>query len=127
MEASRTRGLAIGSWTILCIYLVFFGLGTLEFVRFTVSTAGILDQLGGTLPPLTRVAIMLVDMIRFSFLWIPLVLFALFLVYKEMKWQSKIKTLVVNNVAFVVTFIIGYTLRLAMMLPMFNIIETLSR
>jgi type II secretory pathway component PulF len=91
METDRYRGLAIGSWTILTLYIVVLGLGVLDFVRTTQSFASILDQLGGELPWLTRISIMLSDMIKHGFLLVPIVLFVAFLIYKEIKWRSKNK------------------------------------
>jgi hypothetical protein len=127
VDVNKNNGLMIGSWTMLCIYLIILTFGTFEFVRFTRLSASILDQLGGQSPVLTRVAIVLADGIKFSFFWLPLVGFAAFLIYKELKWTSKHTTFVVNSVSLGVTVLIGYSLRFAMMMPIWNITEVLSR
>jgi type II secretory pathway component PulF len=126
MDFDARKGLTLGSWIILALYILILGLGLLDFVRTTQSFASIFDQLGGELPWITRTSIMLADMITHGFLLVPIVLFVAFLIYKEIKWRSKIKTLIANNVAFSLTVALGYSLRLAMTLPMFEIIKALS-
>jgi type II secretory pathway component PulF len=127
MDAEDRKDLTISSWAILGIYIVVLIVGTLDFVRVTTSFARILDQLGGELPWRTRLAIRLSDLIRFGTLILPMVLFVAFLVFKEIRWKSKVRILLVNVVVFLVTLSLGYSLRIAMIQPMLNIIEALGR
>jgi type II secretory pathway component PulF len=127
MNAEDRKDLEISSWAILGIYIVVLFFGTLDFVRVTTSFAGILDQLGGELSGRTRLTIQLSDGIRFGGFLIPLLGFVAFLIYKEIKWKSKIRALIVNNVVFLATLTVGYNLRVAMIEPMMNIVGVLSR
>jgi hypothetical protein len=121
MDAEDRKDLIISSWAIPGIYIVVLGFGTLDFVRVTTSFAGILDRLGGELPWRTRIAIGLADTIRFGLGIILLVLFVAFLIFKELRWESKVRTLLVNVIVFLVTLTLGYSLRIAMIQPMLNI------
>jgi type II secretory pathway component PulF len=127
VDADDRKDLAISSWVILGLYIVVLGFGTLDFVRTTTSFASILDQLGGELSWRTRTAIRLADMIRFGTLIVPLLLFVAFLIFKEIKWKSKVRALLLNNVVFLATLTVGYTLRVAMIQPMIEIIGALVR
>jgi type II secretory pathway component PulF len=127
MDAEDRKDLTISSWAILGIYIVVLFFGTLDFVRTTTLFAGILDQLGGELSWRTRLTIQLSDGIRVGMFILPIVAFVAFLIYKEIKWKSKIRALIVNNVVFLATLTIGYNLRVAMLEPMMNIIGALSR
>ena len=62
-----------------------------------------------------------------SFLWIILVALAAFLVYKEIRWKSKVQTLVLNNIALVITIVISYAMDAAVTIPMFGIMKSLSQ
>jgi type II secretory pathway component PulF len=92
----------------------------------TTSFAGILDQLGGELSWLTKLIISLADLIRFGPLLIPLVLFVAFLIFKEIEWKSKVRTLVFNNVVFLVTLTLGFSLRVALNQSIMGIVQALS-
>jgi type II secretory pathway component PulF len=126
MDSKTHRFLTIGSWILLFAYLLLMGFGTLAHIQRVDSFAMILDQLGGTLPFTTRISIMLNDLLK-SYLWIALVLFCIFLIYKEIKWKSKVQTLVFNNVVFVVTLVLGFLIEVTLMIPMFGVMRALSQ
>jgi type II secretory pathway component PulF len=126
MDAEDRKDLTISSWAILGLYIVVLVFGTLDFVRVTTSFAGILDQLGGELSWLTKLIISLADLIRFGPLLIPLVLFVAFLIFKEIEWKSKVRTLVFNNVVFLVTLTLGFSLRVALNQSIMGIVQALS-
>jgi hypothetical protein len=127
MDAEDRKDLIISSWAILGIYIVVLLFGTLDFVRTTTSFASILDLMGGELSWRARMTIYLSDGIRFGTFIIPLILFVAFLIYKEVRWKSRVRVLLVNVVIFLVTLSLGFWLRLSMIQPILNIIEALGR